>query len=49
MHSLDPMEEEPKLEAQVDQAEEANLEHKTEQGKARCILKLCFMFYLIMH
>jgi hypothetical protein len=37
MHSLDPVQEESELEAQVDQAKEANPEPEPEQGKHRCI------------
>jgi hypothetical protein len=36
-HSLDPTHEEPELEAQVDQAEEANPELEPEQDKPQCI------------
>jgi hypothetical protein len=36
-HSLDPMHEVPKLEAQFNQAEEANPEPEHEQGKPQCI------------
>jgi hypothetical protein len=42
MHLLDPTHEEPELEAQVDQAEEANPE--PEQGKPRCITPPSFTF-----
>jgi hypothetical protein len=35
--SLDPAQEEPELEAQVDPTEEANPELEPEQGKSRCI------------
>jgi hypothetical protein len=43
-HSLDPAQEESKLEAQVDQAEEAKPE--SEQGKHQCITSPFLTFIL---
>jgi hypothetical protein len=46
MHSLDPTHKEPELEAQVDQAEEANPKPELEQGKPQCITPPTFTFIL---
>jgi hypothetical protein len=43
---LDPVHEELELEAQVDQAEEANPEPEPEQGKLRCIISSSLNFIL---
>jgi hypothetical protein len=44
--SLDPAQEEPELEAQVGQAEEANPESEPEQGKPRYFTPLSLTFIL---
>jgi hypothetical protein len=44
--SLDPVHEEPKLEAQVKQAEEANLEPELDQDKPWCITPQSLTFIL---
>jgi hypothetical protein len=48
MHSLDPTHEEPELEAQVEQAKEANPEPEPEpeQGKPQCITPPSLTFIL---
>jgi hypothetical protein len=50
--SLDPAQEEPEVEAQVEQAEEANPEPEPEQGKPQCIkppsLTFNFNLYLML-
>jgi hypothetical protein len=46
MHSLDLVHEEPELEAQVGQAEEANPEPELEQGKLWCIMPQSLTFFL---
>jgi hypothetical protein len=44
--SLDPAQEKPELEAQVDQGEEANPDPEPEQSKPRCITQLSLTFVL---
>jgi hypothetical protein len=46
LYSLHPTLEEPKLEAQADQVEEANPEPGPEQGKPRCITPQFLTFIL---
>jgi hypothetical protein len=50
--SLDPVHEEPEVEAQVDPTEEANPEPEPEQGKPRCIkphsLSIVYLYILSM-
>jgi hypothetical protein len=44
--SLDPVQEKPELEAQVDQGEEANPDPEPEQSKPWCITQLSLTFVL---
>jgi hypothetical protein len=43
--SLDPAQEKPELEAQLDQGEEANPDPECEQSKPRCITQLSLTFF----
>jgi hypothetical protein len=46
--SLDPTHEEPELEAQVEQAKEANPEPEPEQSKPRCITPYTWLLFELL-